>query len=439
MLHLKNSKIAPTSDTKSDDSFYAHYLTLSHMTPFPRGEFVNEVKEVVEEIKKWKHTFDHSIRFRWSHKMGHANQLSKQALGNDLKYFILNEVEEEHIKMLNRDPTIYTSRLALAESILEKNENLDPKDLRVLLLHVTVANYTQKNKVKMGKVKEMLSNRNLSLVVNTQIRYLTSCIQEATAELMNYQRKIYANKNHDAYYQQAETILEQIASLKSNIGNMKYLKSLSQRLLLEQSNLFQSNILLNLSVFDTLEHQSQKISEKDIHRIQQSIYSLVQIIRHSPLLYPLAYSILERMQSWEVVNHIQLPMSSFARSQLLGYEYLMVLEEFKNSPKRLKADIISSIFAIFGEWLSFMNSSLAKLSVPNSDPKLQNSATIDFCNYILRHFYAFEMFHSYLPTGYNRSRMVPLLNKGLRTLRYIGPSEPSQKLERALGEALNQI
>ncbi len=355
-----------------------HRLAEKENIPIPGEQFESELTKVCAEIKAWKDKFDNSARVQLAAKMGRRPNFSKEATAENIKDYLTDEIGQDHLNILRKNPATYASRIAVVASTIDKSSGFSDIALKKILIQVAVGNYN--TEVKVGKkIVETISSVNLKVVLRVQSLYFDAYIRECKKVVTGLKSKIEGFKDN-AYKQQRAQIISLIEKIQSNAMVVNEYKhyALSRGISEKEKNLSDTpDILLNLAEFD-----GGKIDEKRVKALWQNTYNIVQVIRGSTLLFPLGHGIADKVITYGKYQGEEHPLGYFVKGQLYADEYLLAFRGMRKCYREDKVFYGRKTIEKFKLLNNYYNLAYRKIGT-NTDPGLKAAIAISFAEYLL--------------------------------------------------------
>ncbi len=312
---------------KALSSKMTHRLAHPSVIPTSDEAFEKELKKLNGEIKDWKEKSESSLKGQLSAKIGLRPDFSKEAIAENIKPYISDDTGHKHLKILKKDPQVYASRIAVVVSTIRKGTSLSDQALKKILIQAAAGNYNTEVRIDKHTTVDNISSINLQVVIRTQTLYFDAFLHECKSVISGLLGKIQGIKD-DVYKQQRVQIRKLIEQIQCNARIIQqyrhfvYQKQPDEK---KRNILYNQDIVLNLN-----ELEKENLDEKRFKVILQQAYTLVRLIRHSPLLYPIGDKIAEKLIRYGKFKGKEHPMGYFLKAQIFADCYLLAFKEFEN-------------------------------------------------------------------------------------------------------------
>ncbi|MBF0289697.1 MAG: hypothetical protein HQM14_17935 [SAR324 cluster bacterium] len=316
-----------TQKKKALSGKMTHRLAHPNVLPTSDEAFEAELKKLNHEIREWKEKSEQSIKGQISAKIGFRPDFSKEAIAENIKPYISDDIGHKHLKILKKDPQVYASRIAVAVSTIRKGTSLSDQALKKILIQAAAGNYNTEVKIDKNTTVNNISSVNLQVVIRAQTLYFDAFLHECKSVISGLLSKIQGIKD-DVYKQQRVQIRKLIEQIQCNARIIQqyrhfvYQKQPDEK---KRNILYNQDIVLNLN-----ELEKENLDEKRVKVIFQQSYTLVRLIRHCPLLFPIGDNIAEKLIRHGKFKGKEHPMGYFLRAQIYADTYLLAFKEFEN-------------------------------------------------------------------------------------------------------------
>ncbi|MBF0277887.1 MAG: hypothetical protein HQM13_08855 [SAR324 cluster bacterium] len=398
---------------------FKHRLAERKTLPLPGEQFEGELNKLCEEIRDWKEKLETSTRVQLAAKLGRRPNFSEEATAENIKDFLTDDTGKTHLKILKKDPGVYASRIAVVVSTIHKGSGLSDHALKKILIQAAAGNYNTQMKIEKIQV-DNISSVNLRVVLRVQSLYFDAYIRECKRVIVGLKSKIEGFKD-DVYKQQRDKIRGLTEKIQSNalIINEYKQHAVNRGPSEKEKNIaYAKDILLNLSEFD-----EEKIDEKRMKVLRQSVYNIVQVIRGCTLLYPLGHRIADKVIKHGKYEGEEHPIGYFLKGQLYADEYLLAFKGMEKSVVGDKEYFAQKIVETFKQLSNYYNLAYGKIG-PKTDPGLQAAIAIDFSEYLINFYEVHKNFliDTLKMKPLSREWLNPLLNKTKNGLMAIDSS-----------------
>lgn len=365
-----------------------HRLADSKSLPRPDEKFAEELAALVAEIKAWKDKIENSAKVQLAAKLGRRPKFSPIVSGEIIKGYITDDIGNEHLAILKKNPETYASRIAVAASTIRKGSGLSDQKLKVILLQAVAGNYNTLTKIGKNNYVDNISSVNLRVALRAQAMYYDAYINEGKRTIEELKKKASGFKE-DVYKQQRNQILALMDRVKCNILIIQEYKTFASSKLpseKEQNIAYTKDVIVNLKDFDNPE-----MEEKQYRIILQNCFNLVRIIRGCPLLYIVGHRVGDAIIKHGKYRGTEHPMGYFLKGQLYADEYILAYKEFEKCHSSEKDALAKKILEAFKKLAAQFSQAYAKINT-KTEANLQAAIVIDFAEYLINFYEVHKKF-----------------------------------------------
>ncbi|MBF0287038.1 MAG: hypothetical protein HQM14_04410 [SAR324 cluster bacterium] len=362
------------------DGKIEHRLARSNVIPSFEEAFHTEMDKLNTEVREWKEKSELSLRGQLSARMGFRPDFSEEVTAENIKVHVADQTGHKHLKILNKDPQIYASRIAVAVSSIRKGSSLSDQALKKILIQAAAGNYNTETKTDQNVMAENISSVNLQVVIRIQSLYFEAVLLACRKTISDLLGKIVKGDSENIYKQQRIQIRRLIEKIQ---GNARVIQKYRQFVLQKQPDekkrklLYNQDIILNLN-----ELEKEDLDKKRLKVIIHNAYYLVRTIRHCPLLFPIGHKIADKLIKHGRLTGKEHSMGYFLKAQLFADAYVLAFMEFENCFDERRQHYGKKTIDSFKSLASNYGTAYSKIN-EKTETGLKTAIAVEFADYIV--------------------------------------------------------